>query len=44
MPAKVARPYRIALALIAIAVTAGVHGTWISDLAVIDTRGPAIAA
>ena len=44
MSGKLARPYRIALALIAIAVTAGVHGTWISDLGITDTRGPAISA
>lgn len=35
---------RFATACAAFAMTCAVHGAWISDLAVTDTRGPAISA
>jgi hypothetical protein len=44
MPSTTSNPRRLAFALIAVAVTFCVHGTWISDLGVTDTRGPAISA
>jgi hypothetical protein len=44
MPSTTSNPRRIATALIAIAVTFCVHGAWINDLGITDTRGPAISA
>jgi len=37
-------PRRVTTALMAIAVTFCVHATWMSDLKITDTRGPAIVA
>jgi len=37
-------PRRVTAALVAIAVTFCVHASWMSDLGITDTRGPAIVA
>ena len=44
MSGNVATSHRLAIALVAIAVTFCVHASWMSDLRITDTRGPAIMA